>query len=160
GASMLMGGASGPVGPGHFGARAMLSTDPFTVGKDGYPLLLQTGETADGVHPLIDRPYPHDLFMELATTYSLSDATRSVFVYFGYPGEPALGPPVFMHRFSGVPFTAAPITHHWLDSTHITFGVVTLGAIVGEFKLEGSSFTGREPDQDRYDFDRARFDSH
>jgi len=160
GASMLMGTASRPLGIGRFGVRSMVSTDPFTIGKHGYPLLLQTGETADGEHPLIDRQHPHDLFMELATTYSIADATRSVFAYFGYPGEPALGPPVFMHRFSGLAFTEAPISHHWLDSTHISFGVATLGVISGEFKLEGSSFTGREPDEERYDFDRARFDSH
>jgi hypothetical protein len=159
GASMLMASTSRTAGPGRFGLRTMLSTDPFTVGKKGYPLLLQTGETADGEHHLIDRQHPHDLFMELATTYSVSDATRSAFVYFGYPGEPALGPPVFMHRFSGTPFPESPITHHWLDSTHITFGVATVGVVAGDFKLEGSSFTGREPDAERYDFDRARFDS-
>src|SRR5207253_5433637 len=64
------------------------------------PILLQTGETADGKTPLIDRQHPHDLFMELATTYSVAiDEQSSVFAYFGYPGEPALGPATFMHRF-------------------------------------------------------------
>src|SRR5206468_444916 len=29
----------------------------------------------------------------------------------------------------------------------------------GGIKIEGSIFTGREPDEDRYDFDRPRFDS-
>ena len=29
-----------------------------------------------------------------------------------------------------------------------------------DVKLEGSIFTGREPDEDRYDFDRPRFDSY
>ena len=51
----------------------------------------------------------------------------SVFVYVGLPGEPALGPPAFMHRFSGEDNPEAPIAHHWLDSTHITYGVATLG---------------------------------
>ena len=53
----------------------------------------------------------------------------------------------------------ALITHHWLDSTHITFGVATLGAVWRNVKLEGSLFTGREPDENRYDFDQPRFDS-
>ena len=47
----------------------MLSLDPL-MGPAGYPLLLQTGETANGVTPLIDRQHPHDLFMELAGVYS------------------------------------------------------------------------------------------
>jgi hypothetical protein len=58
-----------------------------------------------------------------------------------------------------LPNPDAPISHHWNDATHITFGVATLGLRVGKFKLEGSSFTGREPDEHRYDFDKPRFDS-
>jgi hypothetical protein len=97
--------------------------------------------------------------MELAATYSVSDATRSAFVYLGLPGEPALGPPAFMHRFSGAEIPESPIGHHWLDSTHITYGVATAGVVRGGLKLEASSFTGREPDQDRADFEKPKFDS-
>jgi hypothetical protein len=53
----------------------------------------------------------------------------------------------------------APITHHWHDSTHVTFGVLTLGYIWRDLKLEGSVFTGREPNQDRWDMDEPKFDS-
>jgi hypothetical protein len=159
--NMLMGMAQHPLGPGTFGLRTMLSLEPATIGKTGYPELLQTGETADGQTPLIDRQHPHDLFMELAATYSLPVGdTSSAFVYFGYPGEPALGPATFMHRFSGMDNPEAPITHHWLDSTHITYGVATLGYIWKQFKLDGSIFTGREPDEQRWGFDRPRFDSY
>jgi hypothetical protein len=160
-ANMLMGMAQHPLGPGTFGARAMLSLEPATIGREGYPLLLQTGETADGRRPLIDRQHPHDLFMELALTYSVPvKKDGSAFAYFGLPGEPALGPPTFMHRFSGMDNPEAPITHHWLDSTHITFGVATLGATWKSFKLDGSIFTGREPDQHRWNLDEPRFDSY
>ena len=77
---------------------------------------------------LIDRQHPHDLFMELSASYSHKlSATAASFVYAGLPGEPALGPPAFMHRICGMDIPEAPITHHWLDSTHITFGVVTAG---------------------------------
>ena len=159
--NMLMGMAEHPLGRGTFGIRTMLSLEPATIGKSGYPELLQTGETADGKTPLIDRQHPHDLFMELAASYSLQlGEASSAFAYFGYPGEPALGPPTFMHRFSGMDIPEAPITHHWLDSTHITFGVATLGYIWRQFKVDGSIFTGREPDQNRWDFDRPRFDSY
>jgi hypothetical protein len=142
-----------------FGLRAMLSPDPL-MGARGYPLLLQTGETANGVTHLVDRQHPHDLFMELAASYShrMSD-DNSLFVYFGYPGEPALGPAAFMHRVSGMDNPGAPLSHHWLDSTHVTFGVATAGFIHDDWKIEVSQFTGREPDQHRYNFDPARFDS-
>ncbi len=158
--NMLMGMAQRPVGPGRLGLRAMLSLEPATIGKEGYPLLLQTGETANGRTRLIDRQHPHDLFMELSASYSISSGNRSLFVYGGLPGEPALGPPAFMHRFSGVPFPSAPITHHWLDSSHITFGVLTAGAVVGGAKLEASAFRGREPDENRYGIESPKLDSH
>src|SRR6185437_13173452 len=118
--------------------RAMLSPDPL-MGRRGYPLLLASGETADGATHLIDRQHPHDLMMELAGSYSrrLGDQS-SVFLYLGYPGEPALGPPAFMHRASGVDDPAAPITHHWLDSTHVSFGVATAGVVLDDWKLEVS----------------------
>jgi hypothetical protein len=138
----------------------MLSLDPL-MGKDGYPLLLQTGETANGEEHLIDRQHPHDLFMELATTYSVSTGKdSSAFVYLGYPGEPALGPATFMHRFSGMDNPEAPITHHWLDSTHITFGVATAGYIWQDWKIEASAFNGREPNQLRWNFDSPRLNSY
>src|SRR5678816_463121 len=83
----------------------------------------------------------------------------SAFAYVGLPGEPALGPSAFMHRFSGMRNPEAPLTHHWLDSTHITFGVATLGASQGPFQLEGSWFNGREPDQFRWNIETRKFDS-
>jgi hypothetical protein len=157
--SMLMLMGQRPLGTGTVGLRGMVSADPL-MGKSGYPLLLQTGETADGRTPLIDRQHPHDLLMELAASYSVPvSQTGAAFLYAGLPGEPSLGPPAFMHRFSGADNPEAPITHHWLDSTHISFGVVTLGYIAGPVKLEGSVFRGREPDQYRYNVDTGKLDS-
>ncbi|HEY1992660.1 MAG TPA: hypothetical protein VGH71_09385 [Gammaproteobacteria bacterium] len=141
------------------GLRAMLSADPL-MGKRGYPLLLQTGETADGIHPLVDRQHPHDLFMELSASWSHAfDQDDSLFVYGGLPGEPALGPPAFMHRASGVDDPEAPISHHWLDSTHVTYGVLTLGYTWQQLRAEVSAFHGREPDQFRYNIETGRLDS-
>ena len=114
---MLMGMASHPLGNGTVQFKAMFSPDPL-MGPRGYPLLLASGETANGRDRLIDRQHPHDLFMELSGSYSYRlSSTDSVFLYFGLPGEPALGPPAFMHRFSAMDNPEAPITHHWLDST-------------------------------------------
>lgn len=157
--SMLMLMGQTPLAGGTLALKGMVSLDPL-MGKSGYPLLLQTGETANGQTPLIDRQHPHDLFMELAASYSvpLSDKS-SLFGYVGLPGEPALGPPAFMHRFSGIDNPEAPITHHWLDSTHITYGVVTLGYVYDKAKIEGSVFRGREPDQSRYNIETGKLDS-
>lgn len=159
-ASMAMLMAQRAVGDdGTLGLRAMMSLDPL-MGANGYPLLLATGETADGRTPLVDRQHPHDLFMELSVSYSLAlSAGRSVFLYAGLPGEPALGPPAFMHRASGMDIPEAPITHHWLDSTHITYGVLTAGAVQDAFKIEGSVFRGREPNQARFDVEAPKLDS-
>jgi hypothetical protein len=139
--------------------RAMLSPDPF-MGKRGYPLLLASGETADGVNVLVDRQHPHDLFMELSASFAHHVGERdSLFVYGGLPGEPAFGPPAFMHRQSILDSPEAPISHHWLDSTHITFGVVTAGWVHDDWKLEASRFHGREPDEHRYDIETGALDS-
>jgi len=139
--------------------KASLSPDPL-MGRLGYPLHLASGETANGVDPLIDRQHPHDLFMELSASYSLRlGGKASLFLYGGLPGEPAFGPPAFMHRMSIMDSPEAPITHHWLDSTHITFGVVTAGLFLDRFKIEASRFNGREPDQHRFDIETGPLDS-
>lgn len=144
---------------GLFHFSSMFSLDPVIEGGRGYPLLFQTGESYKG-QPLVDRQHPHDLFSELAVSYSHAFSKKvDAFVYAGYPGEPALGPVTFMHRPSSLDNPNSPISHHWVDATHITFGVVTAGLRVGKFKVEGSSFTGREPDEERYGFDKPRFDS-
>ena len=139
--------------------RAMLSPDPL-MGKSGYPLLLAAGETANGVDPLVDRQHPHDFFMELSASYSKRLSEKdSLYGYIGLPGEPAFGPPAFMHRMSAMDSPEAPITHHWLDSTHIVFGVTTLGWAHDRFKIETSAFKGREPDEERWGIDEPKLDS-
>ena len=146
---------------GVFGVRTMFSLDPL-MGARGYPLLGQSGETADGLTPLADRQHPHDFVMELAATYEreLASGARAS-LYVAAVGEPALGPPAFMHRPSGRLLPIAPITHHWFDSSHITSGVVTAGlAPTDTFRFEGSVFTGREPDHHRWGIERPRFDSY
>ncbi|HET9825980.1 MAG TPA: hypothetical protein VFP87_11630 [Chitinophagaceae bacterium] len=145
---------------GLFNATAMISLDPLLVTKRGYPLLFQSGESYKG-KKLVDRQHPHDLFSALSIAYTqMLNRDVDVFVYFGYPGEPALGPPTFMHRISAMNDPDAPLGHHWQDATHISFGVGTLGVRYKNFKIEGSIFTGREPDENRYDFDRIKFDSY
>src|SRR5438477_10773998 len=141
------------------GARLMMSLDPLTEGGRGYPLLYQSGESWHG-EPLHDRQHPHDLFDEISISISQKlGPDLSSYIYVGYPGDAALGPPTFMHRLCAMVNPDAPIGHHWQDSTHVTFGVATAGVQWRNLKVEGSVFTGREPDEDRYDFDQPRFDS-
>jgi hypothetical protein len=147
------------VGATRVGLRGMMSLEPWTIPGCGYPNLLATGEFCDrdSIH---DKQHPHDLFMELA-----AELDRPLFgtlrwgVYGGPVGEPALGPPAFPHRISALPNPLSPIAHHWLDATHISFGVVTAGMYDRRWKVEGSVFNGREPDERRYDFDFVALDS-
>jgi hypothetical protein len=147
------------LGKGTLQLRGMFSFEPFTFPPEGSPLLFQTGETYKG-QPLIDKQHPHDLFMELSAQYTLPLGERGTwFTYFGYPAEPALGPVAFMHRMSAAENPSATLSHHLQDSTHISFGVLTSGFTYRWFKLEGSIFNGREPDENRYDFDAHKWNS-
>ena len=133
--------------------RAMASAEPWTLGSEGYPLLLQTGETYKG-QPLYDRQHPHDLFMELAAVVERTVSDRvGVSLYAAPVGEPAIGPVAFPHRPSALNDPLAPIVHHWQDATHVSFGVLTAGIFTRSLRLEGSIFNGREPDERRTDFD-------
>src|SRR6266436_5223702 len=141
------------LGKGTLQLRGMFSFEPFTFARGGSPLLFQTGETFKS-QPLVDRQHPHDLWMELSAQYTLALGERGTwFTYFGYPGEPALGPPAFMHRASASENPSATLSHHLQDSTHISFGVLTTGFTYRWFKLEGSIFNGQEPDENRYNFE-------
>jgi hypothetical protein len=156
----IMGMARRPAGGGDLALRVMLSADPVTADECGYPDLLATGEFCDS-EPLHDRQHPHDVFMELAGVYERALAEDLALQLYGGPvGEPALGPVAFPHRISSFPNPIAPIGHHWLDSTHIAFGVATAGVYGRRWKAEGSLFNGREPDAERYDVDLDALDSY
>jgi len=152
--------ASHELAGGRFQARTMLSLDPWTVTAGGYPLLLQSGESFHG-QPLHDRQHPHDFWMELGALYEKAVTQRvGIEAYVAPSGEPALGPVAFMHRPSAMDNPLAPLTHHWQDATHISFGVVTMGLFTHDWKLEGSVFNGREPDENRWDFNPIKLDSY
>ena len=155
----FMGMADRPVGRGRLGLRGMVSLEPWTIRGCGYPDLLASGEVCEDA-AIHDRQHPHDLFMEVAATYD-RPLVRDVRLqlYGGPVGEPALGPAAFPHRISAMPNPIAPITHHWFDATHITFGIVTAGVYGKRWKAEASIFNGREPDENRTNFDFAAMDS-
>jgi hypothetical protein len=155
---MLM--AMRPVSGGTLHLHGMASGEPLTIGAGGYPLLLQSGETFKG-QPLHDRQHPHDLFMELSALYERRISRRLGFMLYAAPvGEPGIGPVAYMHRPSALNDPFAPLAHHWTDATHITYGVLTAGVFTKHVKLEGTLFNGREPDENRYDFDFHALDSY
>jgi hypothetical protein len=137
--------------------KSMLSLEP-AMDPSGYPNLFATGETAGGL-PLVDRQHPHDLFMELTARVDVNAGPGSFYLYGGPVGEPALGPSAFMHRGSAANNPEPPITHHWFDSTHITYGVVTAGYSSRKFQIEASAFRGQEPDERRWNIETPRLDS-
>ena len=140
--------------------HGMLSAEPATIGSAGYPLLLQSGESYRG-ETLHDRQHPHDLFMELAALYEHPVAQNlALSLYVAPVGEPAIGPVAFPHRPSAASDPLAPLGHHWQDATHITFGVLTLGMFSRTWKVEGSIFNGREPDEHRTDIETRTLDSY
>src|SRR5262245_12944801 len=154
-----MGMAQRDAGSGRLRFRGMVSLEPWSIPGCGYPDLLATGEECKG-EKIHDRQHPHDLFMELAADYTAPIAGNVRWqVYAGPVGEPTLGPVAYPHRVSAFPNPLAPIGHHWFDSTHIAFGVITGGEYGPKWKAETSVFNGREPDEDRTDFDFAALDS-
>lgn len=149
-----------PLGGGLLHLHGMASLEPYTLGASGYPLLLQSGEAFEG-QPLRDRQHPHDLFMEIAAMYERPiGGGLGASLYLAPVGEPAIGPVAFMHRPSSEGDPLATLAHHWQDATHITFGVVTAGLFTRTWKLEGTVFNGREPDEHRTDFDFRPLDSY
>jgi hypothetical protein len=155
----MMGMAQRNIGQGRLQLRGMLSAEPGTISGCGYPDLLATGEQCDG-EQIHDRQHQHDLFMEVSALYDAPLAGRTRWqLYGGLSGEPALGPVSYPHRLSAMANPMAPISHHWLDSTHITFGVVTAGVFGRRWKAEASIFNGREPDEHRTNLDFGKLDS-
>ena len=139
--------------------REMFSAESLTSPHPGFPELFQTGETYHG-EPLVDHQHPHNVFSELALLYTVPISRRVSGLFYGGPvGEPALGPVTYMHRESASEDPAAPLGHHLQDSTHTSFGVVTAGVVIGRFKVEGSAFNGREPNEERWSIQPAALDS-
>jgi hypothetical protein len=155
----LMAGGTRRIRSGTFTASTMLSLEPWTMKNIGSPQAFQTGETFRRA-PLIDYQHPHDLIMGLGAGYRVPWRRMTWSFSGGLVGTPAFGPVVFMHRPSAADNPQAPLGHHYLDSMHITPGVLTAGATAGEWTLEGSWFHGREPDENRTDLDLGPLDSY
>ena len=158
-------------GPGRLTLTGMMSLEPLTIGRfvwagdgggsraysytatgeqrpfGGSPQLFQTGESYLGA-PLVNVQHPHDLFMNLGATYRIEQPGAAYVFGADLIGSPTLGPTPFMHRESARSNPQVPLTHHDLDSTHITPGVLRAGIETGPMTFEASVFRGEEPDED------------
>lgn len=148
------------VGDNELSLRSTLCLDVETSSGGGYPILFQTGETYRGAG-LLNSPQPKDFFMELAGRYrrNLGD-DAAAFVYLAAAGAPAFGPTSFTHRASAMANPAAPISHQWLDSTGISYGVATVGISQRKWQFEGSCFNGREDEGDGWSMSVAPMRSY
>jgi hypothetical protein len=180
----FMGAGTRQVGRGQLTMSGMLSLEPLTIGRlvyagdggmtrqyafsqtgervpfGGSPQLFQTGESYQGV-PFVNVQHPHDLIMGLGVTYRIPGPRLSYVLGADLVGSPTLGPTPFMHRESARDNPQVPLTHHDMDSTHITPGVLRGGVETGALTFEASVFRGEEPDQDdnRYNIETPRLDS-
>ena len=154
----LMGSGDRPLGNGRLVLRTMISLEPFTIPKGGPPQLFQTGETYQQA-PLVNHQHPHDLVMEMGATYRWNRPEATYVFGADLVGAPTLGPPIFMHRDSARDNPQVPITHHFMDSTHISTGVVRAGVETNGLTVEGSVFRGAEPDENRLNIETPRLDS-
>jgi len=100
------------------------SLEPATIPEPGSHELFQVGETNDGVL-LVDYQHPHDFFIQLAGAWQKTFGPGlGLRFYAAAVGEPALGPPAFVHRLSASANPTAPLSHHNQDSTHISYDVL------------------------------------
>ena len=154
----FMGGGERLVGNGRLIVHTMISLEPFTIPKEGSPQLFQTGESYRQT-PLVNLQHPHDLVMGLGATYRYVRPRTTFVLGADVVGSPTLGPTPFMHRESARNNPQVPLTHHHMDSTHISTGVIRSGVETRGFTIEGSLFRGLEPDENRTNIERPALDS-
>jgi hypothetical protein len=65
----------------------------------------------------------------------------------------------FPHRASAAEIPQAPLGHHWQDSTHIAYNVVTAAVKHKFVRLEASGFYGTEPGENRWTIDTGPINS-
>lgn len=159
----LMMHASGPAAGGVVRFDFMGSIEPLTLTDRGVPQLLQASfHTSDGTI-ITDRAHPSPWIMALSASYERAlSADLRVSLYGAAIGEPALGPPVYMHRASAEANPVVPLGHHVQDDTHSSYGVITAGVRWQSLYLEGSAFNERQPDGSDHVFyyEGARLDAY
>lgn len=141
--------ATRPLPDGALTLVATGSLETLTLGACGLPKLLATGPGCSS-NLATDFQHPHPPVMELAARYRHAVASRvAVEAYAALAGEPALGPPSYLHRLSAGADPLAPLSRHEMNPAHASAGVLTVAVGSTSWKLEGSFFNGIAPDADR-----------
>jgi hypothetical protein len=146
-------------GRGRLTFESMLSLEELTIPAGGSPQLFQTGESYHQ-NPLVNYQHPHDFVMNLGASYKVRFAPVTLSLGADVVGSPTLGPTVFMHRESARNNPQVPLTHHYMDSTHVSYGVLSGGLSRGAFTVEASAFRGAEPDENRWNIEAPHLDSY
>jgi hypothetical protein len=156
----LMVASTHPLWGGSVSVLGTFSVEPLTVPPEGSRLLFQRGETYHGVL-LIDHQHPHDGVLQLAAAWERRLSRVVTFrAYLAPVGEPPVGPTAFPHRLSSSAIPTAPLSHHNIDSTHVSTDVVSTAFGFGPVTVEAGGFHGREPGANRFDLDGGRIDSY
>jgi hypothetical protein len=157
GPDMFMADLGTSVGAGQYwNLDLMLTSDLWTVPKDGTPELFQIGEDQANGEPFIDAQHPHSspiMGLTLSDTIALDYGDKSDLKLFAAPrGESTDGPIAYMHRITGMADPDTPLGHHiGQDVGHISGTVLGESLKLGDFHIEASVFNGAEPDPTQVD---------
>jgi hypothetical protein len=136
---------AGPLGRGMLALGMMVSAEPWTLPAPGAPELLQVAVPYQGVL-VADRHPPHLALMDVSVAYLVPVGRDLVAgVYLAGVGDPALGPPAYLHRPAALDDPTLPLGHHTQDVTHGSEGVVSVDLATSSVHLEGSVFNGAHP---------------
>jgi hypothetical protein len=175
---------SGPQGRTDYGGPNMVMTDIGTSVGDsqyinldfmgtlerwtqpyaGYPELLQIGESNSQGVPFLDAQHPHSspiMGLTLSDTIRFSEESKNnVKIFFAPRGESTDGPVAFMHRPTGMVNPDAPLGHHvGQDVGHISSTVLGASLLLGDTRIEASTFNGTEPQPDSVDLPMGQLNS-
>lgn len=123
--------------------RGMVSLDPHTVAGKQYPLLFQSGETANG-EPIVDVLHPHDLLLELRIRYARPIGEKAMLNFYYAPvGDAALGPIAFPQRSSAMELPQAAFGgHHLEDAKHLAMNMAAADVTYGKFQFQDFERSG------------------
>lgn len=138
--------------------RTIFSVEPGTIGKCGYPLIFSTGYTANGITERLNSYPPLDFVTELSGSYVHQWQKGRIYSYFGLPGATVLNL-LPQQRIAEFFMPTGSITHRYMTSTDIVYGVGSAGATLYGMCLEGSFFTGKSQDERYWKIKRPHFDS-
>jgi hypothetical protein len=147
-----------------FGVSLMATAEKWTFPEEGYPLLLQTGESHEDGRPFVDAQHPHSspiMGLTFSDTIRFSNASPDhLQVFFAPRGSSTDGPIAFMHRPTGMVNPDAPLGHHiGQDVGHITSTVVGAALHTSNSILEVSGFNGTEPEPTEVDLPLGKINS-